>query len=116
MADVAEWPKWLNDIITKLDASSSGQGPSAVHGPALITPTLRKQLRDICIELHHVHLERSASRAWGVYVVTGPSADTWCQHTVGKRIEVDERTARTIALLFTERFHHQYTYEARRLG
>jgi hypothetical protein len=55
------------------------------------------------------------ARAWGVYVVTGPSADTWCQHTEGHRIEVDKRTARTIALLFQERFHHDFVYEARPL-
>lgn len=62
MVDVAEWPKWLNDIVTRLDASSSAEGPSAVHGPASITPTLRKELRDICVELHHTHVERSALR------------------------------------------------------
>ena len=56
--------------------------------------------------------------AWGVYVVTGPSADEWCEHTLSagdNRIRVDERTARTIALLFTERFQHMFKYEARRL-
>lgn len=63
MVDVPEWPKWLNDIITKLDASSSEQGPSAVHGPAKISPTLRKALRDNCIELHELHLERKDLRA-----------------------------------------------------
>ena len=63
MVDVAEWPKWLNDIVTRLDASSSAEGPSAVHGPAAITPSLRKALRDNCIELHHLHLERSQLRA-----------------------------------------------------
>jgi hypothetical protein len=62
MVDVAEWPKWLNDILTRLDDSSAEQGPSAVHGPARISTTLRKQLRDICIELHHTHLDRSKMR------------------------------------------------------
>jgi hypothetical protein len=52
---------------------------------------------------------------WGIYVVTGPSADTWCQHVQGQRIETDERTAKTIALLFTERFQHVFKYEARLL-
>ena len=60
MVDVAEWPKWLNDILTKLDQSSTGDGPSATHGPALIAGTLRKELRDVCLELHHLHLERKA--------------------------------------------------------
>ena len=62
MVDVAEWPEWLNDILTRLDDSSADQGPSAVHGPAMISPTLRKILRDICIELHQPHVERKRLR------------------------------------------------------
>ena len=63
MVDVAEWPKWLNDVVTKLDEASAEEGPSASHGWALVPPTLRKELRDNCIELHQVHQERSAIRA-----------------------------------------------------
>jgi hypothetical protein len=62
MVDVAEWPKWLNDVLTKLDASSADAGPSAEHGRALISPTLRKELRDHCIELYQCHAQRSLMR------------------------------------------------------
>jgi hypothetical protein len=58
---------------------------------------------------------REEAASWGVWVVDGPSADTWCQHTDGLRIEVDERTAKTIELLFTERFEYRFKYEARSL-
>jgi hypothetical protein len=62
MVDVAEWPKWLNDVVTKLDASSCEVGPSAAHASARISPTLRKELRDHCIELHQCHAQRSLMR------------------------------------------------------
>ena len=62
-----------------------------------------------------VWAELQETREWGIYIVTGPCAGDWCHHTIGKRIETDDRTARTIALLFTERFEHQHKYEARRL-
>ena len=45
----------------------------------------------------------------------GPTAGTWCQHTLGVRIETDERTARTIAILFADRVRGDAEYEARRL-
>lgn len=51
---------------------------------------------------------------WGVFIVDGPAADTWCQHTEGHRIETNERTAKTIAILFRERAS-DVRYEARRL-
>ena len=60
MADVAEWPKWLNNVLTRLEQSSIDTGPSAAYGRATIAPTLRKELRDICVELHQLHLERKA--------------------------------------------------------
>ena len=63
MVDVATWPQWLNDILTKLDNSSAEEGPSARHASALISPTLRKNLRDVCLELHHLHEERRDLRA-----------------------------------------------------
>jgi hypothetical protein len=63
MVDVAEWPKWLNDVLTRLDNSSAEVGPSAVHASALISPTLRKELRDHCIELHQLHMERRGLKA-----------------------------------------------------
>ncbi len=66
----------------------------------------------LLLEIREAH---AVEREWGIYVLTGPSANTWCQHTEGLRIEVDERTARTIALLFTERFEHRFKYEAKRL-
>lgn len=55
---------------------------------------------------------------WGVYCLDGLAQDTWCQHTEGHRIETDERTARTIALLFHDRsmlYPPSAHYEARRL-
>jgi hypothetical protein len=62
MVDVAEWPKWLNDVVTRLDDSSADEGPGATHGWARIAPTLRKELRDNCIELHHCHRDRKRLR------------------------------------------------------
>ena len=53
-------------------------------------------------------------RDWGVIVTRGPTAGTWCQHTSGVRIETDERTARTIAILFADRARGDAEYEARK--
>jgi hypothetical protein len=64
-------------------------------------------------DLDATRAELERTRAWGVYVVTGPSAGTWCCHVTGMRIATDERTAKTVALMFTERFDHQFQYEAR---
>ena len=63
MVDVAEWPKWLNEIMTRLDDASSDEGPSARHGWARVPPTLRKELRDVCLDLHHTQREREVLRA-----------------------------------------------------
>ena len=55
---------------------------------------------------------------WGVYCLDGPAKDTWCQHTEGHRIETDERTARTVAILFSDRSAldgQRCHYEAREL-
>jgi hypothetical protein len=56
---------------------------------------------------------RSSAGTWGIYVVTGPDAKRWCTSEDGQRIEASEKLARTIALLFTERFEHRFQYEAR---
>jgi hypothetical protein len=58
---------------------------------------------------------KTEEHQWGVYILTGPRAGEWCSHVKGPRIEVDKRTAKTIALLFAERFHRKFKYEARRL-
>jgi|SRR5215469_13765284 len=54
MTNVAEWPKWLNDNVTKLNA---------LGDTGIVSPTFVKELRDTCIELHHLHLERTRLKA-----------------------------------------------------
>jgi len=82
---------------------------------ALLVSDVSHEMQGALMDYDTYEFRAAKKPTWGVYVVTGPTAGTWCQHVDNQRIEVDERTARTIAILFSERFQHRYKYEERAL-
>jgi hypothetical protein len=92
MVDVAEWPKWLNDNLTKLDA---------LGADGVVSPTFVKEMRDTCIELHHAHAEMAQQNATHVRAIEElrdqlAAADRRAAHSIEERDAMRERAAKLV--------------------